>query len=112
MREARDTLDGTTSIRGSWQTLKMLGAIVGFALMLGSAVVGIAIYIGSGPTRDEFEREREHSREVTDDIKGSITQVEKDQIRLRGSYDSMDERQKKMDEKIDVLLQQTSKARR
>jgi septal ring factor EnvC (AmiA/AmiB activator) len=98
-------MNGTdASLRTSWSTLKMLGVIVLFALTLGSAVVGVALYVGSGPSREEFDRERDQSRTVIDSIKASITSVEKEQIELRLSIRALDEKLQLVDEKIQLQV--------
>lgn len=100
-----------TNLRSSWSTLKMLGAIVLFALTLGSAVVGVARYVGSGPSREEFDRERDQSRTVIDSIKASITSVEKEQIELRLSIRAVEEKLdlktslSRIDEKLDKVIE-------
>ena len=100
-----------TNVRSSWQTLKILGGILMGSLTLGSVVVAVTLYIGSGPTREEFDKNIDRQTEVTDGIEKSITNVEKEQIRMRGSYDSLDERQKRIEQKLDVLIQNVGRRR-
>ena len=105
-----DTLD--TNLRSSWSTLKMLGAIVGFALALGSTVVAVTRYVGSNPTREEFDREREQSRNVTDAVKGDVTAVKMAQIKVRSSVENVEaglqrveNGQRRMEDKLDKVIE-------
>jgi len=79
-----------TDVRGSWTTLKTLVTVI----PLGAVVAAVALYVGAGPTREEFERQRE-----------SITNVEKDQIRLRGSLDTLERSVGRIEVKLDDIIE-------
>jgi hypothetical protein len=99
-------MSDTENLKSSWSTLKTLGAIVLFAIAVGAVVRQV------GPTREEFEREREHSRAVTDALKGDATAVKMEQLKLRSSVEGVDAglhrvegRLQRMEDKLDTVIE-------
>jgi len=81
-----DTRNGN----GSWTTVKTIIAII----PLGAAVAGIALYIGSGPTREEFER-----------LKTEVTEVKMEQIRIRSEVEMINRSQQRVEAKLDKAIE-------